>query len=376
MSKQREFHFFDNLLSVNNGYNDICANLYLNWPLSTVKVNLLLITSIAIQKKLRRYMTKISNNYVLAADIGGTNTRMAVVNENGDILTLLKKTTYCEDGREEMIKFIVSCAGETIEESKLSKEEICGMGIGFPGPLNAETGTIFNPPNLQGWDSVPLRDILENELKVPVAIENDANAAALGEWWKGAGSGAGSLFCITLGTGVGGGIILDGKVWHGASSIAGEIGHTTVIRDGIKCTCGNIGCLEAYACSGGILKRVNIALLNERDNGLQPLTDLKQVHQMAMQGNETVLNVIKETGVILGIAIANIANLLNPEMVVLFGGVTNLGEHLVVPLKVEVKGRAFKKATDSLRIELSQLGDNSGILGAARNIFSKLYNQI
>ena len=372
MSKQREFHFFDNLLSVSNDYNDICANLYLNWPLSTVKVNLLLITSIAIQKKLRRDMTKISNNYVLAADIGGTNTRMAVVNENGDILTLLKKTTYCEDGREEMIKFVISCAGETIEKSKLSKEEICGMGIGFPGPLNAETGTIFNPPNLQGWDSVPLRDILEKELKVPVAIENDANAAALGEWWKGAGSGADSLFCITLGTGVGGGIILDGKVWHGASSIAGEIGHTTVIRDGIKCTCGNIGCLEAYACSGGILKRVNDALLNERDNGVQPLTSLKQVNQMAMQGNEIVLNVIKETGVILGIAIANIANLLNPEMIVLFGGVTNLGEHLVVPLKEEVKGRAFKKATDSLRIELSQLGDNSGILGAARNIFSKL----
>ncbi len=257
-------------------------------------------------------------------------------------------------------------------EPKLSKEEICGMGIGFPGPLNAETGTIFNPPNLQGWDSVPLRDILEKELKISVAIENDANAAALGEWWKGAGSGADSLFCITLGTGVGGGIILDGKVWHGASSIAGEIGHTTVIRDGIKCTCGNIGCLEAYACSGGILKRVNVALLNERDNGLQPLTNLKQVDQMATQGNEIVLNVIKETGVILGIAIANIANLLNPEMIILFGGVTNLGEHLVVPLKEEVKGRAFKKATDSLRIELSQLGDNSGILGAARNILSKL----
>ena len=317
-------------------------------------------------------MTKISNKYVLAADIGGTNTRMAVVNKNGDILTLLKKSTYCEDGREEMIKLIVSFAGETIEKSKLSKDKICGMGIGFPGPLNAETGTIFNPPNLQGWDSVPLRYILEKELKVPVAIENDANAAALGEWWKGAGSGAGSLFCITLGTGVGGGIILDGKVWHGASSIAGEIGHTTVIRDGIKCSCGNIGCLEAYACSGGILKRVNDALLNERDNGVQPLTSLKQVNQMAMQGNEIVLNVIKETGVILGIAIANIANLLNPEMIVLFGGVTNLGEHLVVPLKEEVKGRAFKKATDSLRIELSQLGDNSGILGAARNIFSKL----
>ena len=322
-------------------------------------------------------MTKISNNHVLAADVGGTNTRMAVVNENGDILKLLKKSTHCKEGRDDMIKFIVSFAGETIEKSKLPKDEICGVGIGFPGPLNADTGTIFNPPNLNGWDNVPLRDILEKELRVPVAIENDANAAALGEWWKGAGSGTSSLVCITLGTGVGGGIVMDGKVWHGASSIAGEIGHTTVISDGRKCTCGNIGCLEAYACSGGILKRVNDALLKERDNdSRQPLTNLKQIDQMVMQGNEIVLNVIKETGVILGIAIANIANLLNPEMIVLFGGVTNLGENLVGPLKEEVKKRAFKKATESLRIELSQLGDNSGILGAARNILSKLQNQI
>lgn len=321
-------------------------------------------------------MSKILNSHVLAADVGGTNTRMAIVTGNGEILTFLKKSTHCKEGRDEMIKFLVSFARETIEKSKLPKEKICGMGIGFPGPLNVETGTIFNPPNLNGWDSVPLRDILKKELRVPVSIENDANAAALGEWWKGAGSGTSSLFCITLGTGVGGGIILDGKVWHGASSIAGEIGHTTIIRDGIKCTCGNTGCLEAYACSGGILKRVNNALSEEREaDKFQPLTNLKQIDQMVMQGNEIVLNVIKETGVILGIAIANLANLLNPEMVVLFGGVTNLGGNLIEPLKEEVKRRAFKKATESLRIELSQLGDNSGILGAAKDILSKLQNR-
>ncbi len=321
-------------------------------------------------------MTKILNNHVLAADVGGTNTRMAIVTGNGDIHTLLKKPTHCKNGRDEMIRFIVHFAREVIGKSNLPEEKICGMGIGFPGPLNAETGTIFNPPNLNGWDNVPLKDILEKEMKVPVAIENDANAAALGEWWKGAGSGTSSLFCITLGTGVGGGMVLDGKVWHGASSIAGEIGHTTVIRDGIKCTCGNTGCLEIYTCSGGILKRVNDALLKERDNGkFQLLTNLKQIDQMVMQGNEVVLKIIKETGVILGIAIANLANLLNPEMVVLFGGVTNLGANLIEPLKEEVKRRAFKKATDALRIELSRLGDNSGILGAARNILSKLQNQ-
>ncbi len=327
--------------------------------------------------KHRIYMTKISKkNYILAADVGGTNTRMAIVTGNGDIHTLLKKSTHCKDGREEMIKFLISFARETIEKSKLSIDAICGMGIGFPGPLNAKTGTVFNPPNLIGWDSVPLMSIIESELKIPVAIENDANAAALGEWWKGAGSGTGSLFCITLGTGVGGGIVLDGKIWHGASSIAGEIGHTTVIRDGLQCSCGNIGCLETYACSGGILKRVNQALL-ERSNSDRPqlLTNLKQIDQMIAHGNETVLDVIKETGVILGIAIANLANLLNPEMVVLFGGVTNLGETLLGPLKKEVNIRAFKEATDSLRIKLSMLGDNSGILGAAKNILSKLQHQ-
>jgi glucokinase len=222
-------------------------------------------------------MTKILNNHVLAADVGGTNTRMAIVTGNGDIHTFLKKPTHCKNGKDEMIGFLVSFAREVIEKSNLPEGKICGMGIGFPGPLNAETGTIFNPPNLNGWDNVPLKDILEKELKVPVAIENDANAAALGEWWKGAGSGTSSVFCITLGTGVGGGMVLGGKVWHGASSIAGEIGHTTIIRDGIKCTCGNTGCLERYACSGGILKRANDALLEEGDNGkLQPLADLKE----------------------------------------------------------------------------------------------------
>ncbi len=320
-------------------------------------------------------MTEIRNNYVLAADVGGTNTRMAIVTGNGDILTLLKKSTHCKEGKDEMIRFLVSFARETIEESRLPGEKICGMGIGFPGPLNAETGIIFNPPNLNGWDGVPLREILRRELRVPVSIENDANAAALGEWWKGAGAGTNSLFCITLGTGVGGGIILDGKVWHGASSIAGEIGHTTVMRDGVKCKCGNTGCLEVYACSGGILKRINDALSGERVDKLPPLTDLKQVDQMVMQGNEVVLNVIKETGIILGIAMASLVNLLNPEMVVLSGGVTNLGEKLIEPLKKEVKKRAFEKATESLRIELSRLDDNSGILGAARDILSRLQAQ-
>ena len=320
-------------------------------------------------------MNNALNNHVLAADVGGTNTRIAVVTKDGEILALLKKSTHCKDGKDEMIRFLVSTAKETIEKSRLSIKDICGMGIGFPGPLNAETGMIFNPPNLIGWNNVPLKDILEEKLKLPVSIENDANLAGLGEWWKGTGEGTNSLVCITLGTGVGGGIILNGEIWHGASWIAGEIGHTTVIRDGMKCTCGNNGCLEAYASARGIVERANIALSENRDKDKsQLITNLKQLDELVLQGNETILNVIKETGVILGIAVANIANLLNPDIVVLFGGVTNLGENLLKPLKEEVKKRAFEKATESLRIEISKLGDNGGILGAAKSILSKLQN--
>ncbi len=318
-------------------------------------------------------MKEILNKYILAADVGGTNTRMAIVTGDGEIITILKKSTHCKEGKDEMIRFLISFSKETIEEARLSKEEISGIGIGFPGPLDAESGVIFNPPNLIGWDNVSLKDILEEELKMPVSVENDANSAALGEWWKGAGAGTTSLVCITLGTGVGGGIILDGKPWHGATCMAGEIGHTTVIRDGIECTCGNKGCLEAYASSRGIKERTHAALLEKEDKDTsQTLTSLEHINKIASQGNETVLNVIKETGVILGIAVANLANLLNPEMVVLFGGVTNLGENLIKPLKEEVRKRAFKKATESLRIEVSRLGDNCGILGAAKSMLLKL----
>ncbi len=204
-------------------------------------------------------------------------------------------------------------------------------------------------------------------------MENDANSAALGEWWMGAGAGTSNMVCITLGTGVGGGIILNDKLLHGASFMAGEVGHMTIVRDGIMCTCGNRGCLEAYASARGITARVHAALLlSNLKNELQTHITLEHISKMALQGNEIVLNVIRETGVILGIAIANLANLLNPEMVVLFGGVTNLGENHIKPMSEEVKKRAFKEATETLRIEVSKLPDKSGILGAAKSILLKL----
>lgn len=317
-------------------------------------------------------MKDLQTNYVVAADVGGTNTRMAIVNEDGVILALLKKSTHCKEGKDGMIKFLISFANEMIEKSRASRQKIRGIGVGFPGPLDAETGIIFNPPNLMGWDNVPLKSMLEEEFNIPVSVENDANAAALGEWWMGAGAGTNSLVCITLGTGVGGGIILDGKLLHGASGMAGEVGHMTIVKDGIMCTCGNRGCLEAYASARGIIERTHTALLKDNISNEHLPNSLEQICKMASDGNEIISNVIKEAGVILGIAIANLANLLNPEIVVLFGGVTNIGENLIKPVRKEVRKRAFKKATETLRIEVSKLPDKSGILGAAKSIFMKL----
>lgn len=317
-------------------------------------------------------MKREHNTYLLAADVGGTNTRVAVVTCDGGVHTLVKKRTRCKEGRDEMLPFLISLFKETIRESKLSRERICALGIGFPGPLDAQTGTIFNPPNLPGWDNVPLRRILEDEFSLPVSIENDANAAALGEWWKGVGVGTKSFVCITLGTGVGGGIILDGKLWHGASSMAGEIGHTTVIRNGIPCTCGNRGCLEAYASARGIIDRTRRVLAKtEKEGEAETVLTFEDISNMAEKGDERILSIIHETGAILGIAVANLANLLNPEMVALFGGVTNLGEKLFTPMKEEVRKRAFERAREPLRIEVAKLGDNSGLLGAAKSVLLK-----
>ncbi|GJQ59405.1 MAG: glucokinase [Candidatus Scalindua sp.] len=313
------------------------------------------------------------NTYVMAADVGGTNTRIAVVSSQGEIHTLIKRDTHCKGGKDEMLSFLISLFKETIKKSQLPREKISGLGIGFPGPLDAQTGVIFNPPNLPGWNNIPLRNILENEFGSPVVIENDANAAALGEWWKGVGVGTKSFVCITLGTGVGGGIILGGKLWHGASSMAGEIGHTTIVPNGIPCTCGNRGCLEAYASARGITDRTR-RILSETEKNREAETPLtfKDISHMVSQGDDRILPIIQETGVILGIAVANLANLLNPEMIALFGGVTSLGERLLSPMKEEVEKRAFQKAREPLRIEVAKLGDNGGLLGAAKSILVHL----
>jgi glucokinase len=263
---------------------------------------------------------------------------------------------------------------DTLTKGKVDLGKVKGIGVGFPGPLDVERGIVFNPPNLPGWQEVYLKDILEKEMKKPVVLENDANAAALGEYWKGAGRGTKSLVCLTLGTGVGGGVVLEGKVWHGSKGIAGEIGHMTLVKNGRRCGCGNRGCLEAYGASRGIITTMQELLKKERLAPEKTIT-LETMGRWARTEKsplgELARRAIREAAQSLGIAIANVANLLNPEIFVLSGGITNLGDYLFDPLREEVKKRALPKAVEGLKIVKAELGDNAGVIGAARAFMLK-----
>ncbi|MFQ5956142.1 MAG: ROK family protein [Candidatus Brocadiales bacterium] len=314
---------------------------------------------------------KLSNKLILGADAGGTNIKTVLVNSRGKVFAAMKRPTLARRGRDAVIERLVLTLRDTVKKSGVTMRDVAGAGIGFAGPLDAGTGIVFNPPNLPGWSNVPLRDILKQRLKMPVALDNDANLVAMGEYWKGAGRGAKCLICLTLGTGVGGGIILGGRVWHGASGIAGEIGHMTVVRNGRRCACGNKGCLEAYASSNGMVLRMQELLKTGNVRRHDKVTP-KNIERWALSGDKLATKAIKDTGVILGVAIASIANMLNPDVVVIGGGVSKIGDPLFDPIREEVEKRAFTQAVEGLKIVKAELGDNAGAIGAAKALMLSL----
>ena len=315
----------------------------------------------------------LEKKYSIGVDLGGTNIVSAIVNCQGKIVNRLKVPTLAERGKEATIKRIIDTINENIVQSTIVLDDIIGIGIGAPGPLDIKRGIINFAPNLPGWIDVPLKKKLENEFNMKVVLENDANAAAWGERCFGAGQGVNNLVCFTLGTGIGGGIIIDGKIYHGNNYGAAELGHMTVNKDGPRCNCGNYGCLEAYSSATGIKNRIinrieegiKSEFLNFDDDKLFESLRLKSIFEAARKGDKLTKGVVEEAISYLGIAIANIANILNPEMVVLVGGITNEGDKLLIPLREEVKKRAFYSNYKSLKIVIGKLGGNAGVLGAA-----------
>jgi glucokinase len=308
--------------------------------------------------------------YVVGIDIGGTNIVAGTVAEDGsELLGLVSEPTFPEQGADAVLARIVKLARDSMQAAH--GRDIVGVGIGSPGPLDTTRGVVILTPNL-GWTNFPLRDRVQAALGLPATLDNDANCATFGEWWRGAARGTSHVVGLTIGTGIGGGIVLDGAIYHGASDIAGELGHMTIDLNGRRCKCGNYGCLEAYASGPQIAARAvegigpgnETALPRYVDGDLSRIT-AQVVYEAAHDGDEYALEVVRDTAKFLGAGLANVLNVFNPEVVVICGGVTLAGDRLFVPLRSETRRRAFKPAVDACRIVPGELTGTAGVYGAA-----------
>jgi glucokinase len=297
------------------------------------------------------------------------------VAEDGSALHALdSEPTHAEAGQTDVLDRLITLAQRTIERTRkeVRGADIIGVGVGAPGPLDTKRGIVLLTPNL-GWVNLPLRQIIHERLGLPAALDNDANCAVLGEWWMGAARGTRNAIGITIGTGIGGGIIVDGKLYHGASDCAGEIGHTTIDTEGRRCKCGNYGCLEAYASGPNIAMRAveeikagAVSRLADYVGGDLRQVTAQTVYQAAHDGDQLALEVVNDTAKFLGVGIANLLNVFNPEVVVVCGGVTLAGDRLFDPLRREVARRAFKPAVSVCRIIPCELSGTAGVYGAAK----------
>ena len=313
--------------------------------------------------------------FVLGIDIGGTNLVVGCVAEDGSGLhALATEPTHAEAGESQVLDRLVALARRSVAQARheLPGCEILGVGVGAPGPLDTKSGVVLLTPNL-GWVDLPLRQIIRDRIGLPAQLDNDANCAVLGEWWVGAARGSRHAIGITIGTGIGGGLILEGKLYHGASDVAGEIGHMTIDTEGRRCKCGNYGCLEAYASGPNIALRAIEAveagaetrLLSYAGGDTSRIT-AQTVYEAAHDGDELALEVVNDTAKFLGVGVANLLTVFNPEVVVICGGVTRAGDHLFVPLRRETARRAFKPAVTACRIVPGELVGTAGVYGAAK----------
>ena len=318
--------------------------------------------------------------FALGIDIGGTNLVAGAVAEDGSaLLGLRTEPTRAEEGADAVVERLLGMARAAIAQLHFEQPdaEVLGVGVGAPGPLDRTRGIVLLTPNL-GWVNFPLRDIIQNGLGVAAALDNDANCATLGEWWVGAAKGGRNVVGLTIGTGIGGGLIVNGELYHGSSDVAGEVGHMTIDPAGRPCKCGNRGCLEAYASGTAIAERAREALTDGEGSMLPRMVDgdlraltAQHVYEAARTGDSLARGVVRETGRFIGAGVANLLNILNPDVVVLAGGVTRAGDELLVPLRAEVQRRAFQPAVDACRIVQGTLGVSAGVIGAAATFLAQ-----
>jgi len=330
-------------------------------------------------------MVNATDKFIIGVDLGGTNIVVGAMSANGSRQYAMHSTptpprSEGSSGRvvERMIEMLEATIAETLAETGAKRSDILGVGIGAPGPLDRKNGIVVIAPNL-GWHNLPLRDLISDAVQLPCTLDNDANCATYGEWWIGAARGARNVVGITIGTGIGGGLIFNGQLYHGSSDVAGEIGHMTIDQTGRRCQCGNYGCLEAYASGPNIAERAREALRAGDASALPSMVggDVERitaatVYEAAQAGDPVARDVVRDTARFLGTGLANLLNVFNPDVVVVAGGVTQAGDALFEPLRNEVRRRAFKPAVAACRIVPGELPGTAGVIGAVGTFRSQM----
>ena len=310
--------------------------------------------------------------WCIGIDLGGTFIKFGLLDESLRPGGTLRLPTPAGEGAAAVLRQMIAGAGQLMSQEKLAARDVAGVGIGAPGPLRISEGVVLAMPNIPGMENVPMRDRVGEALGLPAVLENDANAAAYGEYICGAGKGAGDMVLLTLGTGVGSGIVIDGKVLHGAHEIGAELGHMIVVPDGEECGCGQRGCLERYCSATYIAQRA--ARLVEKEGRKSSLTralkekgaiSSKDVEDAHKAGDKLAEEVWDQAACCLALGCVNICRTLDPERIVLAGGMAKAGDELMGPLMKHFRRLHWRLTEPRTTISLSRLGNDAGFIGAA-----------
>lgn len=313
----------------------------------------------------------MSEKYVIGVDLGGTKIATALCDTECNIVSRIKVDTGASEGTQKVLHRIKESINLVVAQSGIPLSRMAGIGLSSPGPLNVSEGVVICAATL-GWYNIPVRQLIYDEFKIPVYLENDCNAAALGEKWLGAGRGYDNLIYITVSTGIGSGIIIDRKIYHGKHDTAGEFGHICIEYGGRKCSCGNKGCLEAYSSGTAIAMIARECLVKNMKSAIPDFAkgdigniDCLAVEKAAYEGDELALKIWHQAGVKLGHGISILMQLFDPDIVVIGGGVSKAWDLFCEPMLDGIRRNTYKLISDDMKIVRAQLGNDAGVLGAA-----------
>ena len=310
-------------------------------------------------------------SFYLGIDLGGTNIKSGVVGDDGRVHSAVSVPTRAREGAAAGIEHLAEAGQRAIEASGVSWDQIAGVGLGSPGTMDIPAGMLLEPPNLPGWEHMPIRDLLAKRLGKPTVLQNDGNAAAFGEYWTGAGKDARSMVMFTLGTGIGGGFVIDGRIHEGRHSHGAECGHIIIeMNGGRMCSCGQHGHLEGYASATAVVKRAHEAL-NQSDvpSSLRKLhreaITSRAIAEAAQTGDALADRLVRETARYLAVGVVNLMHTIDPDLVLFGGGMINAGQPFLDEIRWNVRTMAFPIPAASTRIEYAKLGEEAGFVGAA-----------